>query len=135
MLNRMVKNTTLAVAVVMLGSVLATAQQGASPIVVQPVVKQSLTGTVTCSARITHQYVCQRNQTQQSCTLACVQQGSDFVLMVGDKPYTLEGDRRSFERFAGEKATVVGVVARDRVHVQTTANANRKASDAYSGEN
>jgi hypothetical protein len=134
MLNTTAKNMTFIAAVVMLGSALAIAQEGAPQATLQPVVEQSLTGTVTCSGRITHRYTCQRNQTLQTCTLACVQQGSDFVLMVGDKPYTLAGDRRSLERFAGGKATVLGLVSSDRIQVQTLADAKHKAADTHIGE-
>jgi len=133
MLSTTAKNMTLA-AVVILGSVLAIAQEGARQAALQPVVEQSLTGTVTCSGRITHRYTCQRNQTQQTCTLACVQQGSDFVLMVGDKPYTLAGDYRGLERFAGGKATVSGLVSSDRIQVQTLADAKHKAPETHNGE-
>ena len=135
MLNTTVKNMSLAVAFLMLGSVLAIAQQGAPQVSLEPVVERSLTGTVTCSGRITHHYVCQRNQTLQSCTLACVQQGSDFVLMVGNKPYSLEGDRSSLERFAGRTATVAGLVTNDGIHVQAVSNAKRNSSEKYTAEN
>jgi len=134
MLNTTVKSVTVAVAVVMLGSVLAVAQQTAPQAAVQPVVAQYLTGTVTCSGRMSHQYLCQRNQTLQSCTLACVQRGSDFVLAVGDTAYTLEGDRHSFEHFAGGRATVQGVVANDRVQVQTIFDVKAKTAEARGAE-
>jgi len=134
MLNRTVKSVAVVIAVVMLGSALALAQEVTPRAAAQPVVEQSLTGTVTCSGRITHQYLCQRNQTLQSCTLACVQRGSDFVLAVGDTAYILEGDRHSFERFAGGRATVRGEVANDRIRVQAISDVKAKTSEAQGAE-
>lgn len=78
--NKTVKQLTLVaavVAVVALASVFATAQAAES----QASGERSLTGTVTCEGLITHRYTCQRNQTRQTCTLACVEQESKFVLM------------------------------------------------------
>ena len=48
-----------------------------------------------------------------SCTLRCVREGSDFVLVVGkqmygNKIYKLDGDRKVFEKLAGGKATFLG---------------------------
>jgi len=120
--NKTVKNLSLVVTVVALASALAMAQS-------QAPVRQSLTGTVTCEGRVMHHYTCQRNQTQQTCTLACVQQGSSFVLMVGDKPYLLEGDSRDLRAYAGGKATVTGVAMNDRIEVQTASNAHHNLND------
>ncbi|MGA3128093.1 MAG: hypothetical protein ABSD13_15425 [Candidatus Korobacteraceae bacterium] len=113
--NSTVKQLTLVVAIVALASAFAMAQSQASG-------EGSLTGTVTCEGRITHRYTCQRNQTLQSCTLACVQQGSRFALLVGDKPYLIEGDSHALEAYAGGKATLTGMVAQDRVQVQMVSN-------------
>lgn len=117
--NKTLKNLTLVVAVIAIASACAIAQT-AEP---QTPGEQSLTGTVTCEGRITHRYTCQRNQTQQTCTLACVEQGSSFVLMVGDKPYLLEGDSRELRAYAGGKATITGLAVSDRIEVQTASNA------------
>jgi hypothetical protein len=121
--NKTVKNLTLVVAVVALASAFAIAQS-------QAPVGQTLTGTVTCEGRVTHHYTCQRNQTQQTCTLDCVQQGSRFVLVVGDKPYLLEGDTHDLRTYAGGKATVTGVAVNDQIEVQTASNANHNLNDA-----
>ena len=46
------------------------------------------------------------------CTRACVQHGSKYALVVGDKVYTLDGaDKKALEqldKLAGEKALVTG---------------------------
>jgi hypothetical protein len=119
MTNQTVKHLALVVVVVALTSAFALAQPAGS----QTPAEQSLTGTVTCEARVTHLYSCQRNQTQQTCTLACVQQGSKFVLLVNDRPYLLEGDSHALEAFAGGKATVTGVTLNGRIEVETATNA------------
>lgn len=117
--NKTVKNLSLVVGVVALASCFSMAQSAGSQ---APV---SMTGTVTCEERITHTYTCQRNQTQQTCTLACVERGSRFALLVGDKPYLLEGDRHDLEAYAGGEATVTGVAVNGQIEVQTASNAKR----------
>ena len=37
------------------------------------------------------------------CTRECVKSGSDYALVVGDKVYTLKGDKAAFDKFAGAK--------------------------------
>jgi hypothetical protein len=117
--NNTVKNLTLVVAVVALASAFAMAQAAESQAPVH-----SLTGTVRCEAQVNHFYTCQRNQTQQSCALACVQQGSRFVLVVGGTPYLLQGDSRDLRTYAGGKATITGVAMGDHIEVQTASSPN-----------
>jgi hypothetical protein len=45
------------------------------------------------------------------CTRACVKGGSDYVLMVGKKMYTLKGDAADLDKYAGERVTVKGTLA------------------------
>jgi hypothetical protein len=92
-------------AVVVLGTTLAMAGQNNSTAVANP---QMVTGTVSCAARINHLYTCKRFDTQQSCTLSCVQAGSQYVLVVGDTSYPLQGEHQVLAQFAGGKATVSG---------------------------
>ena len=103
-----------AVMFVALTSVLVTAQD-ARVNTTDTTTEQSLTGTVTCTWRVTHLYRCGKNQTLQSCTLACVEQGSTFALLVGEKSYLLNGNSRDIARYAGGKATVTGLVLRNAV--------------------
>ncbi len=44
------------------------------------------------------------------CTRECVKAGSDYALIVGDKVYTLKGDKTKLDKMAGEKVTVKGTV-------------------------
>ena len=122
MTSKTVKNLTLIVGIVALASALGMAQDS------QAAMQQSLTGTVKCEGQITHQYTCQRNQTQQSCTLACAQRGYKLVLLVGDKVYQLEGNNQQLEAYAGGKATVTGVAMNDQIEVETASSAQHLPS-------
>jgi hypothetical protein len=133
MQNTSVKRLTLVTAFVVFGAMFAIAQQVELQTTPALNMERSLTGTVTCAARIVHQYTCQRNQTLQTCTLACVERGSEFVLMVGDQPYILEGDRHNLDNYAGGKATVTGTVTGARIQVRTVSDANGKVSNSHIG--
>lgn len=52
-----------------------------------------------------------KNASAAQCTRACVKQGSDFALVVGNKVYTLQGDKAQFDKFAGQSVIVKGDVA------------------------
>jgi hypothetical protein len=75
---------------------------------------QTLTGTVSDS-------MCGKNHsmggTPTECTRACVKGGADYVLVVGDKVYTLKGDKAAIDKFAGASATVTGTANGDVVTV------------------
>jgi hypothetical protein len=72
--------------------------------------KQTLTGTVSDS-------MCGKKHsmggTDAECTRACVKAGADYVLVVGDKSYTLKGDKAAIDKFAGTTATVTGTTNAD----------------------
>ena len=53
------------------------------------------------------------------CTRECVKGGSDYILIVGDKLYTLKGDKAAIDKFAGAKATVTRTTAGDTLTVAT----------------
>lgn len=55
------------------------------------------------------------------CTRVCVQGGSDYALVVGDKVYTLKGDKAQIDKFAGEKATVTGTAKEGTITVESIA--------------
>jgi hypothetical protein len=71
----------------------------------------TLTGMVSCrQCRKIHP---DHGWTNSSCTLRCVREGSDFVLVVGkemfgNKIYRLDGDRKVFEKLAGGNARFIG---------------------------
>ena len=70
-----------------------------------------LTGIVSCGAcRKIHPA---KGWTDASCTMRCIREGSDFVLVVGkqmygNKIYKIDGDSKLLEKLAGGKATLLG---------------------------
>jgi hypothetical protein len=54
-----------------------------------------------------------------TCTLACVAQGSSFVLQTDSKTYFLMGDEPRFEQLAGGKAVLTGQVIGSTLTVNT----------------
>jgi len=98
--------------------------------------EQTLTGTITCDARLTGQYACRKGQTLQSCTLSCVEQGFKYQLLVGqDTAYLLDGDHAQLEKFAGGKASVKGLVAagENRIAVESVSKVAKKPRLSPSG--
>lgn len=81
----------------------------ARPQVTSPQV-QELTGTVSCNRCFSQHTSFHKGQTNFSCTLMCVGQGADYVLIVGDKRYVLQGNKSQLEKFAGGRAAVSGEV-------------------------
>jgi hypothetical protein len=80
---------------------------------------QTLSGTVSdamCGAK--HQMPGQA----ADCTRACVQHGSKYTLVVGDKVYTLETSEKAaldkLNQLAGETAKVTGDVEGDTITVK-----------------
>jgi hypothetical protein len=55
------------------------------------------------------------------CARACVKSGSDYALVVGDKVYTLKGDKAQIDKFAGEKAKVIGTANEGTITVESIA--------------
>jgi hypothetical protein len=53
------------------------------------------------------------------CTRECVKVGADYGLVVGDKVYTLKGDRAQIDKFAGEKATITGTAKDETINVNS----------------
>ena len=49
-----------------------------------------------------------KNVSAADCTRECVKAGSSFALVVGDKVYTLKGDKAQLDKFAGSPVVVNG---------------------------
>src|SRR5205807_7896217 len=67
---------------------------------------QTFTGTVSdsmCGAK--HMMT---NVSAAECTRTCVKQGSDYALVSGGKVYTLKGDAKQIDKYAGQTVTVSG---------------------------
>jgi hypothetical protein len=78
---------------------------------------QTLTGTVSdamCGKKHMMQGV-----TPAQCTRECVKSGSDYALVVGDKVYTLKGDKAAFDKFAGANVVVKGKTSGSTVTVES----------------
>jgi hypothetical protein len=85
----------ISIALLSLTLVISAAAQGS---------KQTFTGVVSDS-------MCgKQHMTKDAaqCTRACVKSGSDYALVVGDKVYTLKGDKAVIDQFAGKPASVTG---------------------------
>jgi hypothetical protein len=66
----------------------------------------TLTGTVSdAMCGKTHMM---KNESAAQCTRECVKEGSDYALIVGDKVYTLKGDKAAIDKFAGASVVVKG---------------------------
>ena len=53
------------------------------------------------------------------CVRACIKDGSKYVLVADKTVYRLEGDTTQIDKFAGEKATVTGVLSGETLKVAT----------------
>jgi len=51
------------------------------------------------------------------CTLLCIRDGEQFVLVNGEKMYTLEGDPVALKHAAGERVTIIGTRNRNTISV------------------
>ena len=66
----------------------------------------TLTGTVSdAMCGKTHMM---KGESAAQCTRECVKEGSDYALVVGDKVYTLKGDKAAIDKFAGANVVVKG---------------------------
>src|SRR5437868_11113116 len=80
---------------------------------------QALTGTVSdtmCGAK--HMMT---NITPAQCTRECVKQGSDYALVSNGKVYTLKGDTKQIDKYAGQNVTVTGSISGNTVTVKSIA--------------
>uniref|UniRef100_E6PXV5 Uncharacterized protein n=1 Tax=mine drainage metagenome TaxID=410659 RepID=E6PXV5_9ZZZZ len=79
--------------------------------------QSSITGMVTdsmCGAK--HMM---KGKTPAECTRECVKNGSDYALVVGKKIYTLKGNKDQIDKFAGQKAMVMGTVSGTTIQVES----------------
>ena len=81
---------------------------------------QTLTGVVTDSMCGKKHMV--PGKSDAECVQICIKSGSKYALLVGDKLYTLSGDAKQFESFAGKKVTVSGDVSGKTMAVKSIAS-------------
>ena len=53
------------------------------------------------------------------CIRMCINHGSDYTLVAGDKTYTLKGDKDKIGKFAGAKVKVNGTLSSDAITVDS----------------
>ncbi len=96
-----------------LGTMIITAMTLSLAVVAAAANQQTLTGSVTDS--MCGKKHMMKNETAAQCTRECAKAGSEYALVVGDKVYTLKGDKTQIDRFAGSQATVTGEVAGETI--------------------
>ena len=78
---------------------------------------KTLTGTVSdAMCGKTHMM---QGASAAKCTRECVKAGSGYALVVGDKVYTLTGDKAAIDKFAGANVVVKGNVSGSTVAVES----------------
>lgn len=65
-----------------------------------------------------------KNLSAAECTRECVKAGSDFALVVGDKVYTLKGDKAKLDKLAGSSAVIDGDLKGNAITVKSVAAAH-----------
>jgi hypothetical protein len=60
-----------------------------------------------------------KGESAAQCTRECVKSGSDYALVVGDKVYTLKGDKTAIDKFAGANVIVKGKLSGSTVTMET----------------
>lgn len=78
--------------------------------------EQTYEGMVSCS-RCVARHSATLGKTAADCTRTCVRDGAKFALVEGDKTYQLEGDTMELKKIAGQRASIVGVVAGNTIRV------------------
>ena len=78
---------------------------------------ETLTGTVSdAMCGKTHMM---QGASAAKCTRDCVKAGSEYALVVGDKVYTLKGDKAAIDKFAGANVVVKGKLSGSTVTVES----------------
>jgi hypothetical protein len=87
--------------------------------------ERTLTGTVgdsKCKGQIDRKGV-----TKLSCTIQCTHsEGRDYVLVMDDAVYVLDGHRSDLDKFAGGRATITGRVDGNTVMVDSVSSVKKQ---------
>jgi hypothetical protein len=78
---------------------------------------ETLTGTV--SDAMCGKKHMMKGESAAQCTRDCVKEGSDYALVVGDKVYTLKGDKAAIDKFAGANVVVRGKLSGSTVAMES----------------
>jgi hypothetical protein len=60
-----------------------------------------------------------KDKSAAQCTRECVKAGADYGLVVGDKVYTLKGEKAQIDKFAGEKVIITGTAKDETINVSS----------------
>jgi len=125
---------SLATVVVSLAATLAPAW---AQIPASPVPAQNLGSARTLSGIVSDSYCkgqqLQKGQTQFSCTRKCVhEEGRNYVLVVGNDVYVVNGPRVELDKFAGGRATITGNVSDGTLTVEQVTTAKKVVSANHS---
>ena len=80
----------------------------------------AITGMITdshCGAR----HMRRSNMTSAECARACFRKGSSYVLVNGNRRYTLIGGEGAVDKLLGERARVIGTLQDDAIVVDSAA--------------
>lgn len=109
-------------------AVVLTAASAFAQTSAKPAAPKTLTGVVSdsmCGAK--HMA---KDKSAAECTRECVKTGSDYALVVGGKVYPLKGDKAEFDKYAGQRATVKGMLDGSNINVQSITSAKKAAAPA-----
>jgi len=56
---------------------------------------------------------------EADCIHMCIEHGFDYALVVGDKIYTLKGDKNQIDKLSGRKVKVTGSLAGNAIAVES----------------
>jgi hypothetical protein len=86
-----------------------------------PVIEQAYAGTQTLSGTISDAMCVRKHmmpgKSSTQCAQECVKAGSTYVLVVGDKVYSLNGKTTAIAPFAGRHVQIKGTVNRTTIDV------------------
>jgi hypothetical protein len=91
-----------------------------APLTPSPQSGTTFTGVITdshCGAR----HMRNSHQSAAECARACFRRGASYVLVDGEKRYTLIGGEESLGKLAGERANVIGTRQGDAILVNSAA--------------
>ncbi len=60
-----------------------------------------------------------KGESAAQCTRDCIKEGSDYALIVGDKVYTLKGDKTAIDKFGGANVVVKGKLSGSTVTMES----------------
>lgn len=78
---------------------------------------ETLTGTV--SDAMCGKKHMMKGESAAQCTRDCVKEGSEYALVVGDKVYTLKGDKAAIDKFAGANVVLKGKLSGSTVTMES----------------